>query len=249
MLAWTNPGQYFRRAVRLVNGERLVTTQSLNKLTTTKGLTVASENPVFVWGNYNTEGIASLPVEGSTLNNGGFLGAQVPASIVGDALLPLSRTWFDALSVLYPEGCAAGVNGLSTGGGTLYREADVGAADVTAGTAVRAGVIAGTTLSALNGTPGRNASGQRLSGGVINFPRFSEIWNWTTEHSWSFTGSFVPLYRSTQAQAQWENSTPVIYMPPRRNWSFDDTFRQPNRLPPGTPVFQYIEPTGFREAF
>jgi hypothetical protein len=37
-------------------------------------------------------------------------------------------------------------------------------------------------------------------------------------------------------------------MPPRRNWSFDDTFLTPNKLPPGTPFFQYVQATGFRQS-
>jgi hypothetical protein len=32
-----------------------------------------------------------------------------------------------------------------------------------------------------------------------------------------------------------------------RNWAFDSTFLQGDRLPPGTPMFQYIEPTAFRQ--
>jgi hypothetical protein len=242
-----NPNRYFRRGVRVMDATRLVTTQAANKLTTTTGITVSAENSIYIWGNYNTEGVASIPVSGSTLNDGSFLGPQIPSSLVCDSIFAFSRTWFDALSVLYPEGATDGVNSFSTGGGTIYREADVGVASVSDGTAVRTGIIAGTTLSGLTGSPGRNLSGQHLSGGIINFPRFSEIWNWNTEHAWSFTGSFVPLYRSTQALAPWENNTPVIYMPPRRNWSFDETFRTPNRLPPGTPLFQYAEPTGFRQ--
>ena len=61
---------------------------------------------VYVWGNYNTTGITGIPTGGSTLNDGGYTGAQVPASIVCDALFPLSKTWFDALSALYPEGAS-----------------------------------------------------------------------------------------------------------------------------------------------
>jgi hypothetical protein len=244
LMSWTNPNNYFRRAVRLINGERLVTTQAVGKLNTTKGITVSSENLVFTWGNYNTAGVASIPATGSTLNDGSFLGPQVPASIAGDAIGPLSRTWFDALSVLYPEGTNGGTG---FGGTAIYREADVGAPDVTQGTAVRAAFLSGTTLSALSATPGRNAAGSKICGGLINLPRFLEIWNWSNEHAFSYTGSFAPLFRSTQVMAQWENSTPVIYMPPRRNWSFDTTFRTPSRLPPGTPVFQFVEVTGFRQ--
>jgi hypothetical protein len=63
---------------------------------------------------------------------------------------------------------------------------------------------------------------------------------------WNFVGSLIPLYRSTQAVAPY-NANAVIYGAPIRNWAFDITFTNPQRLPPGTPVFQYIEPTGFRQ--
>lgn len=39
----------------------------------------------------------------------------------------------------------------------------------------------------------------------------------------------------------------VIYMPPNRNWSFDTTYLTPNKLPPGTPFFQYVQATAFRQ--
>jgi hypothetical protein len=75
-----------------------------------------------------------------------------------------------------------------------------------------------------------------------------ELWNLNgIIRSWNYTGSFVPLFRSTQALSQWENDTAVIYMPPRRNWSFDSTFLSPDKLPPGTPFFQYVQATGFRQ--
>ncbi len=243
-LSYINPENYFRRAVRLFDGETLSTSAAAGRLSPTKGITVASENMVYVWGNYNTTGVSSIPVGGSTLNDGGYLGAQVPASIVCDAIFPLSRTWFDASSALYPEG-SGNARSLS---GEAYRMADEGAS-TTEGTAVRAGIIAGTTLSSLTATPGRDAVGLRRNGGIINYPRFQETWNLNgTTNVWSYTGSFVPLYRSTQALANWENDTSVIYMPPRRNWSFDSTYLTPNKLPPGTPFFQYVQATGFRQS-
>jgi hypothetical protein len=100
----------------------------------------------------------------------------------------------------------------------------------------------------MTGSPGRTAGGLRRSGGIINYPRFLEIWNIDgREHAWSYAGSFIPLFRSTQAMSQWEQETSVIYLPPRRAWSFDQTFLDPNRLPPGTPFFQYVQATGFRQ--
>ncbi len=236
---------FFRRAVRLFNGETLSLSAASGKLSPTKGISVASENMVYIWGNYNTTGITGIPAGGSTLNDGGYTGAQVPASIVGDAFFPLSKTWFDALSAMYPEGSATP----RTLNGDAYRMADENLSGDAGGTSVRAGIIAGTTISGMTATPGRDAGGFRRNGGIINYPRFLELWNLNgTTRSWNYTGSFIPLFRSTQALSQWENNTAVIYMPPRRNWSFDSTFLSPQNLPPGTPFFQYVQATGFRQS-
>ena len=236
---------YFRRGVRLFDGERLMTNGGAGKLSEFKGITVAAENMVYIWGNYNTSGVTGIPGGGSTINfAGGYSGPQVPASIVCDAFFPLSKTWFDNVSALFPEGSSDAEN-LS---GEPYRMADDKLDSILDGTAVRAGVIAGTTISGMTATPGRTASGLRRNGGIINYPRFLEIWNMDDVlQAWSYSGSFVPMFRSTQAVSQWEQDTSVIYLPPRRNWSFDPTFLNPNRLPPGTPFFQYVQATGFRQ--
>ncbi len=244
VMQWNNPSNYFRRAVRIFDGSVLSVSGASGKLSTTKGISIASENMVYIWGNYNTTGVASIPVGGSTLNDGGYTGPQVPTSIVADAFFPLSRTWFDGLTAMRPEGSSDPRN-LT---GTAYRIADANVSSISDGTAVRAGIIAGTTISSLTAFPGRDSSGLRRNGGVINYPRFLELWNLNgLVKTWSYTGSFIPLYRSTQAVAQWENDTAVIYMPPRRNWSFDSTFLTPNKLPPGTPFFQYVQATAFRQ--
>ena len=245
VMSWANPTNYFRRSLRLFNGETLSTTAAAGKLSPTKGLTIASENMVYVWGNYNTTGVSSIPAGGSTLNDGtGYTGPQVPASIACDAIFPLSKTWFDGVSALYPEGSSNS----AAQSGDDYRRADANLPDVTQSTAVRAAVLAGMNKSVSNGFPGRDATGSRVSGGAINFPRFLELWNLNGNTTpWNYAGSFVPLFNSTQALSPWENNTSAIYMPPRRNWSFDLTFRNPNQIPPGTPYFQYVAVTSFRQ--
>jgi hypothetical protein len=234
--SWSNPSNYFRRALRLFDGENLQVTGPRDSLTTTRGITVATENMVYIWGNYNTTGITSQPAGGATLNDGGYSGGQVPASIVADAFFPLSKTWFDSSSALYPQG------------GSL-RPADAGLTLITQGTAVRAGLIAGNNQSALAGDPSAgNVSPndeRRLSGGLHNYPRFLENWG---NQRWNFVGSLIPLYRSTQALGPYQ-ADGAIYGAPIRNWAFDITFTDPARLPPGTPLFQYIEPTGFRQIY
>jgi len=157
---------------------------------------------------------------------------QVPASIVSDAWFALSKTWFDSSSSIYPDDLD-------------MRYADLGLAGVEDETSVRAGIIAGNNLSALKGDPDAgNGSNKesRLNGGVHNFPRFLEFWN----TRFNFVGALIPLYRSTQAVGPY-NANSKIYDPPARNWSFDVTFTNPLRLPPGTPMFQHVEPTGFKQ--
>jgi len=239
VLSWRNPNNYFRRAVRLFDGDNLQVTGAADKLSTTKGITVATENMVYIWGSYNATGIAAAPAAGAaTLNDGGYLGAQVPSSIVADAFFPLSKTWSDSMSAINPEGGNAGAT---------MRTADVNVASATEETSVRAGIIAGDNVSALTGNPDAgNGADSRLSGGMHNFPRFLENWL-TPQRRWNFVGSFCPLYRSTQALGPWIYLNQQIYGAPSRNWAFDTSFRNVFRLPPGTPMFQYLEQTGFRQ--
>ena len=235
--AWLNASNYFRRSVRLFNAQNLQITGGANRLSATKGITVSSENMVYVWGNYNTTGINGQPVGASTLNDPSqsfcYLGNQIPASIVTDAIFPLSKTWFDNAGAMYPDDLNR-------------RPADRNLSGISDETSVRAGIIAGNNLSALAGSPdaGNQAAGEsRLNGGMHNFPRFLEDWN---SQRWNFVGSLIPLYHSTQAMGQY-NADSTIYSPPSRNWAFDSTYRDPNKLPPGTPQFQYIEPSAFRQ--
>lgn len=237
--AWANPLNYFRRSIRLFNGEKLQTTAPARNLSATKGLTIATENMVYIWGNYNTTGINGQPVGGSTLNDPAqsyyYSGSQVSASIVADAFFPLSKTWFDSSSALYPEDLNR-------------RLADLNLPSVGNETAVRAGIIAGNNVSALSGSPDAGNSGSnesRLNGGMHNFPRFLENWG---NRRWNFVGAIIPLYHSTQALGPY-NADSSIYSPPIRNWAFDISFTDPTRLPPGTPSFEYIMSTGFRQVF
>jgi hypothetical protein len=231
-----NNHKYFRNSVRIFNGENLQVTGGSGKLSTTKGITVSSENMVYVWGNFNTTGINTAPPNGtSSLNDNTttyyYVGNQVPTSIVCDAFFPLSKTFFDSETSLYPD--------------NLGKRLADNSPSVSQETSVRAAIIAGNNLSAMTGTPDAGNSAydeSRLCGGMHNFPRFLEQWN----ARWNFVGSMIPLYHSLQALGQY-NANSTIYSPPIRNWAFDVTFTDPNRLPPGTPMFQHIEPTGFRQ--
>ncbi len=239
--SWTNPNNFFRRSVRLFNSENLQISGAANRLSQTKGITISTENMIYIWGSYNALGIVGAPAAGTaTLNDGGYLGPQVPSSIVADAIFPLSKTWSDSMSSINPEG---------GNGGATMRTADVNVPNTGEETSVRAAIIAGTNMSALQVNPDAgNGADSRLSGGMHNFPRFLENWL-TPQRSWNFVGSFCPLYYSTQALGPWIYLDQQIYGAPYRNWAFDTSFRDLSRLPPGTPMFQYVEATGFRQVF
>ena len=81
LIARANRPIFFRRALKLVNG-------ALGNLP--PGFTVASENPVYIQGNYNA---TSTSVTATT---------SVPAAIIADAVTTLSVNWNDIRSFTFP---------------------------------------------------------------------------------------------------------------------------------------------------
>ncbi len=214
--------KFYRRGVRLVNGTRLPGNYTSTNPINTRGFTVASENGVYVLGNYNATGIANV---GNPTKSTDYLpqntADHIPASIAADAVTILSNGWSDARSFTYPF--------------TLANR-------VASETTVRFAMLAGDTRSSLNGTPNQGGGDPRLSGGVHNFKRFLE--NWGSKRL-NYAGSLINLFNSHNNNGAFKCCANV-YSPPNRNWVFDTTFLDPNRLPPGTPFFQSIQLTGFQ---
>lgn len=80
-IARRNPPLFFRRALKLTNGA------AGNIIA--PGLTVASENPVYVQGNWNADSM-------------GFGGPHVATSVLADAVTLLSGNWNDLNSLMNP---------------------------------------------------------------------------------------------------------------------------------------------------
>lgn len=229
--------RFFRRGVRLINGQSLFGTP-------TQGLTVASENAVYVLGNYNATGIASAvqptparhfcpnidPTTSCVQTTG-----QVPASIVGDAITILSNNWRDGNSFFSPFD----VNN------RLASE-----------TTVRAAMMAGDTISSeyYNSTTGavldpsvptQGGSYEMLNGGVHNYLRLLEFWQDAANVNYS--GSLINLYHSRVNNGTYKFGAPHgVYRIRSRNWVFDNSFEDPTRLPPATPSVQHTQVSGFR---
>jgi PilX N-terminal len=82
--ARVNPPLFFRRALKIVDGQVLNLGTSCG--TVACGLTIAAENPVYMQGDYNA------PPDGS------WSGSSVAAAVAGDAFTILSDNWNDVNS-------------------------------------------------------------------------------------------------------------------------------------------------------
>ena len=153
-----------QRAIRLKNGAILPDA----------GLTVASANPVYIQGDFNTgrngsnlppsdvspdatNAPSSNPAAPTTTDY-----TRKPAAVIADAVTILSNSWSDsnpAMSV---------------------------ASHTTVNTAIIAGIV-----------PSGNGY---YSGGAENFPRFLENWSGKTL---TYYGSMIELYKSEQATSHW----------------------------------------------
>ncbi len=214
--------KYYRRGVRLVNGQRLPGKFDPVTPKKTQGFTVASENAVYVQGNYNATHVInsaglSQPADYRPQNDE----FHIPASIAADAVIVLSNNWRDGRSFAYP-----------------FSLNDRPASQTT----MRFAMLAGDAMTSLLATPNQGGGDQRMNGGVHNFKRFLETWS---GNRLNYAGSLINLFNSQNNNGAFKCCN-VIYRPPQRNWVFDTTFLDIDRIPPGTPFFQSIQITGFQ---
>ncbi len=224
--------KYYRRGVRLINGTTLPGIYDAAIPANTKGFTVASENGVYIKGNYNATGVAGVPSTGNTpysdyqpFNTP----THIPASIVADGVTILSNAWNDAESFAYPYDLTKRL-----------------ATDTT----VRFAMISGDTIASKEANPNQGGISPQMNGGVHNFKRFLERWtdpaaSGAFKTNLNYSGSLINLFNSHNANGAFKCCN-TVYNPPIRNWVFDNTFLDATRLPPGTPFFQYVQITGFQ---
>jgi hypothetical protein len=251
--------KYNRRAVRLVNGPVLPGDEG-------NGLTIASENGVYIQGNYNarsvharpssyggrpTPSIDYCPNSDPSSNCGVSIERQVPASVAADAVTLLSNSWKDGRIFNDP----------------FHRDSLLPTATETT---YRMGVITGMTLEFLyegasdGGHPNQGADHERMNGSMHEgMLRYLEYWGppryeYSTNRYLNFSGSLIHLYNSCNMNGSWKiglgnaGSNPAdfdfhVFVPPSFNRTFERTFLNPERVPPGTPFIQYSTLTGFRQ--
>lgn len=211
---------FYRRTARLINGEVLPGKYDTADSKNTTGFTFASENGVYVLGNYNT---TSVNVAGGTNVSTSDRYApynsalHIPASVIGDAVTILSNGWNDAQSFSIPN----------TPGSRVATD-----------TQVRFAMLAGDPITGYS--PSAGLAGNQ-NGGLINFKRYLETWS---NKRLNYSGSLINLYNAFNSNAR-HKCCNTVYSPPIRDWTFEESFKDPTRLPPGTPFVYLISFTGF----
>jgi hypothetical protein len=166
-------------------------------------------------------------IQGDYNNFGGDVARQ-PASIVGDTISVLSNNCLDGNATINC-GILAGQN--------------LGTA-----TTINGAFLSLTDLS--NGNIGRNdGSGLRYSGGLNNYMRMMEDWNF---NNFNYTGSFVSLGSPQEfsgAYVSGSNAATSYYTIPSRNFTYDTNFNAANLLPPLTPRVIYLQQDAFKKSY
>jgi hypothetical protein len=188
------------------------------------GFTVASENPVYIQGDYN-----SNSTDPTWANPNATEPDHAAAAVIADAVTLLSNAWTENTSLNQPS------------------DANDAAARPAVTTRYRLAIAAGKTINFPNPNwSGGSLYGYGTDGGLHNFLRFLE--NWSNDALY-YKGSLVSLYYSTYATGTFKCCAYSVYQPPDRNYVFDPLFAKPDGLPPGTPSFRDVENLSYRQTF
>jgi Tfp pilus assembly protein PilX len=192
------------------------------------GFTVASENPVYVQGNYNTN--SADPFWGTANNTTPSQTPHSAASIVADSVMLLSNQWTDAASMIYPD--------------------QPGSRLPSAPAYYRMAISGGKSIPFPR--PGWTSAAQDLGtdGGMHNFLRYLENLG---SQSLYYNGSLVSMYYAEYNTGIYKDgggpNGSGVYSPPPRKYYFDVLFLNPNNLPPATPEFQDIDNLSYHQNF
>lgn len=203
------------------------------------GFTVASENPVYVLGEFNANAAQAFTEPGcsTTLTTP----CHVSSAIIADSVTLLSNPgngttsgpanpgWSDANDWLYPM-AGPGINPNRQAQTTYYRIAIAGGKNVSF--PLPTNMVGSVTDFGTDG-------------GVHNFLRYIEGWG---SAGLFYKGSIVSLYYSEYSTSIYKGTT-TVYTAPSRGYSFDIDFLSLATLPPGTPKFRDVDNVGFQQIF
>ena len=207
----------YRRGIRLINGGILPLA----------GLTIVTDNPVYIVGDYNVNPNGNLasnanypnpaptpqsdvsPAASPAPNNivTGSVTAPRYAAIMADTITLLSKNWVDTNS---------------TGNATSQSRWG-------ANTTINACLVAGNSPS----------SGGVYGGGGENLVRFLEDWNHNNNY-FTFWGSMAQLFRPQQNIGVWSGSG-NIYKAPILKWHYDDNLLTEGAPPGNLDIAAYLQ--------
>jgi hypothetical protein len=196
-----------------------------NGVTYNGGFTVASENPVYVQGNYNSN--STDTTWGSTPTDA--MG-EAAAGIIADTIVALSNSWDDRVSL-------SGYPGVSN---SPTDKTDRVASDTYYRFAAAAGMVPNFTYPTAAWVNLYNLVG--VDGGMNNYLHLLENWSSMNEY---YKGSFASMFYSTYSTGFYK--TTIAHSAPTRHYYFDTDFQSPFGLPPGTPMFKDVESLGYRQ--
>ena len=199
------------------------------------GFTVASENPVYLQGDYNSSAADTVWTKGTDS------AGMAAAAVIADTVTLLSDSWDDRISMLgaSPTQCD-GTPGDTSPSNYQNRE-------VCKSGYYRVAIAAGKNMTFTYPTaawPGL-ATDTGTDGGIHNFLHLLEDWG-TDNPTENYMGSLASLYYSTYNTGFYKCCT-AVYGVPTRNFSFDLDFESPYGLPPGTPMFKDVESLSYRQ--
>jgi len=238
-----------RHVLRLVdagwdpaNNRSYVPPTSGNQALYGKGFTVASEEPVYVWGDYNTGSADPFwPSENVTT------APHSAAAIIADSVTLLSNSpagnnkqgtnaaakvgWTDLESFQLPDcattsaSCPLG----RPGNNSYYRMA----------------IAAGKSIPFPQ--PAWGGQDMGTDGGMHNFLRYLED-RGANGGTVNYAGSMISMYYSQYDTGIFKCCS-AVYGAPTRNYFFDTQFLDPTNLPPGTPMFQDVVSLSYHQNF
>jgi len=229
-----------RHTLRLVDGGMSAGAVSylphpIAPATSGNGFTIGSEEPVYVYGDYNTGSADPYWPSGVTPNT-----PHSAASIIADSVTLISNPpsgsakpaanvgWTDVESFLQP-----GVATNRPGNTSYYRMA------LAAGKSIPFPEPGWATAAGLKdfGT----------DGGMHNFMRYLED-RGANGATVNYTGSLISMYYSQYNTGVFKCCN-TVYGAPTRNYFFDTQFLNPTQLPPGTPMFQDVVSLSYHQNF
>jgi Tfp pilus assembly protein PilX len=205
--------------------------------TSGNGFTVTSEEPVYVWGDYNTGSADPFWPSGGNPTT-----PHSAASIIADSVTLLSNP---------PSGAVVPVTAPISGWTDLESFQNPGTANNRPGNTsyYRMAIAAGKSIPFPE--PGwASAAGLKdfgTDGGMHNFLRYLEN-RGANGATVNYTGSLISMYYSQYDTGVFKCCN-AVYGAPNRNYFFDTQFLNPANLPPGTPMFQDVVSLGFHQSF